>query len=182
MDAGRFLLRMEPELHTSLKADARAAGLSLNEHCVRRLSAPWGGGAVEGPAAEVVSRAREVAGAALAGVLVFGSWARGEAVAASDVDVLVVLEPAAAVHRGLYRAWDAQALLWEGHAVEPHFARLPDPTATASGLWAEAALDGIVLFDPAHVVARALASVRSQIAAGRVVRRWANGQPYWVAA
>jgi predicted nucleotidyltransferase len=180
--SGRFLLRMEPGLHAALRAAARAAGMSLNDYCVRKLAMPAHPGTAAAAAATVTARAAEVAGAALVGVVVFGSWARGETTAASDVDVLVVVAPELAVTRELYRAWDATPLEWSGRPVEPHFARLPEPDAPWSGLWAEVAIDGVVLFERDLAVSRRLAAVRSRIAAGQAVRRFSNGHPYWVAA
>jgi predicted nucleotidyltransferase len=179
--SGRFVIRMEPALHAALRAGARATGVSLNEYCVRRLALP--GPNLPGEAAAVLARAATVAGASLAGVLVFGSWARGEATEASDVDVLVVLDPARPITRALYDAWDAAPpLSWDGHLVEPHFVRLPDPHGRISGLWAEVALDGQVLFEREHDLSRRLMALRTRIAEGALVRRLSNGQPYWVAA
>ena len=48
------------------------------------------------------------------------------------------------------------------------------------GLWGEVAVDGFVLFERGLRLSSALAEVRRQIAAGRIVRRFARGQSYWV--
>jgi predicted nucleotidyltransferase len=177
--SGRFVLRLDPGLHAALRSAARAAGVSLNEYCARRLSAPGREG-VDG-AAEVVGRASQVVGAELAGVVLFGSWARGEATAESDVDVLIVLRRGR-VTRELYRAWDAAPVEWEGRPVEPHFVTLPEPGTPPSGLWAEVAIDGVVLYEVDVELSRRLAEVRRRIAEGALVRRWSNGHAYWVAA
>jgi UTP:GlnB (protein PII) uridylyltransferase len=88
--SGRFLLRMEPGLHAALREAARAAGLSLNEYCVRKLAlSPTTG---EEPAVRILRRATEIVGPSLAGVAVFGSYGRGQATEASDVDVLIVVD------------------------------------------------------------------------------------------
>jgi hypothetical protein len=177
--SGRFVLRMPPGLHAALREAARAAGTSLNEYCVGKLAQPGSGGEAS---ARVIVRAAEIAGAALVGVAVFGSWARGVAMERSDVDVLVVVDGGLVITRELYRQWDEQPLTWDGHVVEPHFVRLLEPGASMSGLWAEVAIDGVVLFERGLELSRSLAAVRARIAAGEVVRRWSNGQPYWVAA
>lgn len=175
--SGRFLLRIEPRLHALLQRAAGEAALSLNEYCVRKLSTP--AGAVEvGPAAELVGRAAALHGSDLVGVVAFGSWARGEAGPASDVDVLVVLETARPLTRGLYRSWDEDPLSWNDHPVEPHLVHLVQPGAVGT-VWAEAAIDGIVLFERGLRVSRRLSAVRRKIAAGRLVRRTVHGQPYW---
>jgi hypothetical protein len=49
-------------------------------------------------------------------------------------------------------------------------------------VWGEAAVDGVLLFERDFVLSAALASVRRDIADGRLIRRVLHGQPYWVAA
>lgn len=179
--SGRFVLRIDPALHAALTEAAEAAGLSLNEYCARKLAAP--GSDVTGAMVEVVTRSAVVAGAALQGLVAFGSWARGEMTTASDVDLLVVVDAGLPITRDLYRTWDREPTIqWEGHPVEPHFVHLPADPGGISGLWAEAALDGIVLFDRNLAIARWLGGVRRQIATGRMVRREAAGHRYWVEA
>jgi predicted nucleotidyltransferase len=178
--SGRFLLRIAPGLHEALRAAARASETSLNDYCTRKLAAPVGGWIALRDAAAVVERAAAVCGEKMIGVVVYGSWARSEMTDGSDVDVLVVMEPGTSPSRALYRAWDDERMVaWEGRPVEPHFVRLPDATDPISGLWAEVAIDGIVLFERELSISRHLARVRSEVAAGRLVRRFAHGQPYW---
>lgn len=176
--SGRFLLRISSGLHGALRRAAEEANLSLNDYCSRKLAAPVG---VGGPGATVVARAAEQFGENLVGVLVFGSWARGETVEQSDVDLLVIVGADVPIVRSLYHAWDAAAPTWEGRRLEVHFVHLPDVGEGPSGLWAEAALDGLVLFDRDFELSRRLIEIRKQIAAGAVRRRRAHGQPYWVA-
>lgn len=180
--SGRFLLRVSKGLHGSLRRAAAETGLSLNEYCARKLAAP--GASAVGPGADVVARAVDRFGEDLLGVLVFGSWARGEAGDESDVDLLVVLDPSVAIVRSLYRAWDETApkLTWDGQRLEVHFVRLPDPGVTPTALWAEAALDGLVLFDRGFALSRRLVEIRWRIATGEVRRHRVHGQPYWVGA
>lgn len=175
--SGRFVLRLEPELHARLRGEAAAAGWSLNEYCARKLALPLP--VVSDPASAVVTRAWQVLGRKLVGVLAFGSWVRAEAMTGSDVDVLLVVEPGTRVTRALYRNWDAQPLTWDGRPVDAHFVALPSTAEGASGLWAEAAVEGVVLSDPAYRIAQLLAAVRRRIAAGEIVRGVAHGQPYW---
>jgi hypothetical protein len=177
--SGRFVLRIDPGLHAALRSAAEGAGMSLNEYCARKLAS---GGVALSPAVEVVSRAVSLLGARLRGVLVFGSWARGEAVAGSDVDVLIVVDDAVALTRRLYHEWDETSLDWEGHPVEAHIVHLPGPGVRLSGLWAEAAVDGMVLYDPGLDVSRRLVEIRDRIASGEMARRRVHGQRYWVEA
>ena len=180
--SGHFLLRVPAHVHARLQAEARALGLSLNEHCVRRLSVPGPALLMEGAARAVVDRALERFGESLVGVLVFGSYARGDAAAASDIDLLVVIDRAIPLTRALYREWDATAPAGAGRHVDPHFVHLPGDVHAMPGAWCEAAIDGVVLFERGGVVTRHLAAVRGDIAAGRLVRRSVHGQPYWTVA
>jgi predicted nucleotidyltransferase len=166
-------------LHAALRQAARAAGVSLNDYCVRKLALPSGNFAGARGATAVVERAAELFGGALLAVVAYGSWTRNEATAGSDVDVLVVLDASAPLTRALYRRWDTEPLTWDGRAVEPHFVRFRGREESASGLWAEAAIDGIVLFERGLQVSRRLAEIRRDVLAGRLVRRTAHGQPYW---
>ena len=176
--SGRFVLRIEPGLHQALRAAARECGLSLNDYCARRLGAP-ANGSEAGDAARALRRAVVLLGDALVGVVAFGSWVRGEAGATSDVDLLVVVDGQVALTRELYRRWDEGPVIWDGREVEPHFVHLPDPDAVTGGVWAEAAMDGVVVFERRLSVSRRLAAVRRHILSGRLVRRRVHGQPYW---
>jgi hypothetical protein len=132
------------------------------------------------PGWQAVERAAAVVGGALMGVAVYGSWARGEPMETSDVDVLVVVEPSTPITRGLYRRWDQEPVGWEGRSVEPHFVHLPPPGQWPTGTWAEVALDGIVLLDRNLVLSRRLVEFRRRVLDGSMKRREIHGQPYWV--
>jgi predicted nucleotidyltransferase len=176
--SGTFVLRLDSQLHGLLRRDAAAVGTSLNDWCGRTLSAPGGGGLAA--AAEVVLPIRARLGADLLGIIVHGSFARGDLSAGSDVDVLAVLDEGVAITRKLYREWEGLVPGWEGREVDLHFVHLPEPGASVTGSWAEAAVCGIVLFDRDLAVSRRLIEIRGRIAGGELVRRMAQGQPYWV--
>jgi len=180
--SGRFVLRIEPGLHAALRAAARDSGVSLNDYCARKLALPAGPSAATAPASAAVAQAASLFGGSLRGVVAYGSWARGEAAAGSDVDLLVVLDEGVPLTRALYREWDQVPLEWAGRPVEAHFAHVPPAAHLAAGLWAEVALDGIVLFERGFGVSTRLAAIRRDIAAGRIVRREAHGQAYWTTA
>jgi len=179
--SGRFLLRIDPGVHAALRAAASAMGQSLNEYCGRKLAAPVGELSAFAAAAAAVTRSAAVAGDALVGVVAFGSWARSELHDASDIDLLVVLDRSIELSRTLYRRWDEDPVIWEGRRMEPHFVTLLEPPTPAVGLWAEAAVDGIVLFARDLELQAQLAAIRRDLIEGRVVRKKVHGQPYWVA-
>lgn len=176
-----MLLRLPAGLHRSLSASAAAAGLSFNEFCIRRLAAPpleeW-----SALRTSVVGRAQAVFSDHLVGVIVVGSWSRGEAASDSDIDVLIVIDPALALTRELYRRWDDAPLAFDGRPVDAHFLHLPAPGESAGPAWCEAAVDGRLWFDRDGRVAARLGEIRRAIAEGRLVRAFAHGQPYWKGA
>jgi len=176
--SGRFVLRIEPGLHAALRAAAKEADVSLNEYCGSKLAAPMGSLFELAAARGVVSHAAALFGEDLVGIVAFGSWARGDAGPTSDVDILVVIDGRRALTRSLYREWDAEPLTWDGQVLEPHFVHLPELPAVGT-IWAEAAIDGLVLFERALAISRCLAAVRREIVSGRLVRRVIHGQPYW---
>jgi predicted nucleotidyltransferase len=180
--SGRFLLRVPGSLHARLQEAARGGGLSLNEYCSRRLSVPGPDVLIEEGARSVVDRARTVFADRLIGMLAYGSYVRGDAGPASDVDLLMILDRSVPLTRGLYCNWDATPLTWLGRPVDPHFVHLPAGGRSAPGAWCEAALTGVVLIERDGAVTRCLAAVRGDIASGRLVRRTAHGQPYWTEA
>jgi len=177
--SGRFLLRIGPGLHGLLRKAAADLGISLNDYCSLKLAAPAGNLPALRQAAAVVARAAELFGDRLIGIAAYGSWARGEAAAGSDVDLLVVLEGDVRLTRRLYRRWDRVELRWNDREIEVHFAHLPDPDRPVAGLWAEVAMDGVVLFERELRLSARLVGVRRDIASGRLVRRLVHGQPYW---
>ena len=179
--SGRFVLRIDPGVHAHLREAARTAGASLNEYCARKLAAP--GTWLDEEASSVVERAASILGEALVGVVAFGSWVRGEHDSTSDFDVLLVAADDLPISRDLYRRWDeTPGLSWQGLEVEPHFVHLLPEGEVPSGLWAEVATDGVILFERGFEVSRRLAEVRRRIADGDIVRRLVQGQPYWVRA
>jgi predicted nucleotidyltransferase len=178
----RFLLRLPAAIHRQLTTQAAAQRLSLNEYCVRILAGTDGGALSSRAVLDVRSRAATVAGQHLLGIVAHGSAARGEARISSDVDVLVVVDRALPLSRALYRRWDADPIAWEGRPVDVHVVHLPIDPDRAGGVWCEAAIDGVVVYDVGGRVQQSLWRIRRAIADGRLVRKHAHGQPYWTVA
>ncbi len=176
--SGRFVLRLPSALHETLRAEASEAGISLNELCVRKLAAVSPN--YPDRIGEVIARAIEEFGKDLRGVILYGSLARGEAATASDIDIMIVLDPRVPLNLSLYHGWNSAGWNIDERAIDIHFSHLPSTQQLPSGLWAEIALDGKVLHESDLAVTQLLASVRRRIAAGELVRRTTHGQPYWV--
>ena len=47
-------------------------------------------------------------------------------------------------------------------------------------MWAEAATDGLVLYERGLLVSERFAGIRRLVAAGQISRRLIHAQPYWV--
>ncbi len=180
-------MRLPPRLHATLARQAAAAGVSLNTLCVELLSE--GAGAAQKPDGSPVFETRclalvrsfsEQTGTDVRGVVLFGSAARGQLRADSDVDLLLVLPRSEPLSRQRYRAWDE---CLAGHSFEreinAHFVHLPERAEDAGSLWLEVAVEGIVLADEGGQVYRWLVELRRAIAAGRFARYTEHGQPYW---
>ena len=178
--SGRFVVRIGTGLHALLRAAAAEADISLNDYCALKLSCPAGNPGQLQDSAQVIQKAAAEFGDKLLAVAVYGSWARGEAERTSDVDLLLVLDSGVKLARDLYRHWDQHPLCWEKRPLEVHFAHLPEADHEVRGIWAELALDGLVLFERDFQLSRLLSRVRKQMLAGRIVRKTVHGQPYWI--
>ena len=114
------MLRLSSGLHAALRDAARSADLSLNDFCVRKLALPSGNPTAMTGATAVVERAAELFGDALLAIVAYGSWTRDEAVAGSDVDVLIVVDAGAPITRSLYRRWDEKPPVCKSFLGQPN--------------------------------------------------------------
>jgi len=175
-------VRIPPDLHEHVRRHAYENGISLNACCKRALEEYL---APERPAEHGVAgreqgwvhTAAAVIGDDLAGVVLFGSFARGEAMAHSDIDLLVVTEPSVLLARALYAKWDSVS---SDAAISPHFVHRPGKVFEAGSLWYEVAIDGIVLFEKDRLITGFLQSVRRAIADRLIERKDAYGHGYWI--
>ena len=180
--SGKFVLRLPPELHRSLKRQADRRGISLNEICVQALEscvaawqADYNSGGIEEQRWFRVTK--ELIGESLLGVILFGSTARGEAGDGSDIDLMLVVSSDLPLNRRLYAQWDDNL---SDENYSPHFVHLPDSIDKAGSIWYEAAVDGIVLYEKGRHVSRFLGRIRRKIVGGGLERRVAYGHPYWI--
>jgi hypothetical protein len=178
---GKFLLRLPASLHGRLKQRAAELDLSLNEYCCQVLASSTSGVRTDDIfARQLVTQAEHVLGDALVGVVLYGSWVRGETNDLSDIDAMLIVNDSVAITRSLLARWDEEPLTHEGRSVEVQFVRLPPKDQPVSGLWAELAIDGIIAFERGFAITSVLAKARSEVAAGRLQRRRSHGQYYWV--
>jgi hypothetical protein len=84
-----------------VKRDAVAAHLSVNEYCVRRLRTPGPPLALHDHAQALTARAADLLTNRLVGVVLHGSFVRGEARQTSDIDALVVVDASVPLTRSL---------------------------------------------------------------------------------
>ncbi len=187
--SGRFVLRLSSEDHHLLKTESRRRGLSLNDLCLERLTpnASSQPSPVPGLPGLSISELLGVASKInfeVIGILLFGSFARGEGRADSDVDLLLVLPASLPIDRSLYTRWDEAAQGLRGKLANElcvHFVHLPEDFSRVGSLWLECALDGKILFQERDgQFEKALRQIRMLIAQGRWRRQYAYGQPYWV--
>lgn len=114
-------------------------------------------------------------------VVLFGSAARGNLGTSSDLDLLVVFDREVRIQRSLYRCLDATVDVCDfRHAPDLLLVTLPASVHDCSGLWLDAAVDGVVLWERGTAVSAFLGALRDQIASGALQRGTAYGQRYWV--
>lgn len=182
MLSGKFVVRVPPKLHASLKRRAREGGVSLNGLCLDALNSYLGAG--EQAAREGVpiplQQVQGLLGQSLSGVILFGSTARGEGREGSDIDLMIVVGAEVPLRRALYQRWDQSIDAAASSRLSPHFVHLPVHEMDAGSLWYEAAMDGIILLDREGRIARFLRTIRRSMAEGKLRRKSAYGHPYWI--
>ena len=176
--SGKFVLRLPQSLHQKLSEGAREQGLSLNQFCLENLARIEPLTTSDSPLVQAL-KSFFFPEKVLA-VYLYGSAARGEATAHSDLDVLCVLPSSAQIQRRLYHQWDSyQERQNLPKNLSLQLVRVLENTTAAGGLWLELALDGFPLYDPDRQVHQILLQLRKLIAEGFYERRHYHGQPVW---
>lgn len=185
MDApfsGKFVLRLQPEMHQRLVEKAKSQKKSLNTICLHLLSSGLdhpSEGRLSLRFDPTVKTIKQKWGGDLLGIVLFGSQATGQATASSDIDLLIVLSEKITLGRALYRIWDDHLALRAPLTINPQFVHLPTQTAEAGGLWFEVAINGDILWDPRGILKKFLDRLKGEIANDKIRRYWSHGQPYW---
>ena len=184
-----FLLRAPHSLIKALRAKAKRQNLSMNQLCISLLTHE------EAPKATfkakktfqqgefsslILKHVDEVIAPSfqnLIGVVLFGSAARGEMKASSDIDLLIVLKSKAEIDRDLYSKMKVATI--GTHDISPLIVALPSEASLCSSLWIEASLDGCILYDTDFIISKRFSLIRSKILTGELVRHLSYGVPYW---
>lgn len=190
MKLQRFLARMPIQLFNALRQHAGAQEESINSALVQLLEKALQTEALSikvtlAPAlARALRSVKQLFGAELLGVVLFGSTARGEDRPGSDVDILLVLNSKRQLNRELYDQVYASLLESDKDKAAPHLSlhliNLPENDTAVDGFLLEVALEGIVLFERDFLVSRFFIKLRKMITVGYFVRETLYGHPYWI--
>ena len=188
MKMHRFLVRLPAPLFVGLKRRAGEARRSINAILTELLESSIKGdepGLRQTPVPKLYPALKLIQhslGAELIGIVLFGSVARGQASASSDIDVLIVLDSAFRIERDLYEElYTAIREAGVGAAsLSLHIVNLPKDVSTVDGFLLEITLEGIVLFEKDFLISRFFMQLREMIVAGSFVRESLHGHPYWI--
>ena len=179
LEKNRFLLRLEPEVHQSLLRLSKTENISMNTLCARFIKDGLRAGAQNQKWIQTILGAYQSDD--LLAIVLFGSQARGETTASSDIDLLLVFSAATKITRSLYRKFEAVLeSLPDQNRTSIHCVRIPEDVKSVSGFWFEIALDGKVLWKKNDEINVYLGMVKSAICSGKYVRKMSSGQPYWM--
>jgi len=181
--SGKFVLRVDPELHQALAERANQEGVSLNKFCNQTIrqglnqrgSLPlW-----KKEALPTLPYLKTRFGKDLLGFAAFGSRVHGGASPSSDLDLLILLRPSVPIQRSLYFWWEETLPPSKHMELNPHFVHLPQSPEEAGGFWFEIALNSEIFYEKKKVLSRYLNRLREFIDSGGVVRHFSHGHPYW---
>lgn len=174
--SGKFVLRLPSELHQAVCLEADRQGCSLNQWITQRLATSLGKTAHS----EVVDLIKAAFGEQISGVMLFGSTARGESHASSDIDLLLVLKPSIKLNRTFYSKWDEDVGPHVASSYSPHFVEWPKDILKIGSLWLEVASEGEFLDCESPELRQALHRIKQMIASGRFIRKSSSGSVYWI--
>ena len=179
LEKNRFLLRLDPEIYQGLIKLSKTQNVSMNALCARFIKEGLTAGAQDQKWIKTIVSAYQ--GDDLQSIVLFGSQARGEATATSDIDLLLVFSAATKITRSLYRKFEAVLeSLPDQNRTSIHCVSIPEDVKSVSGFWFEIALDGKVLWKKNDEIYVYLGMVKSAICSGKYVRKMSSGQPYWM--
>lgn len=180
-DISKFVLRISSVLHAKLKKLAEKNSNSLNQVCSDILTSHFQL-LKEKQSNPLVDVHLNLYQGDLLGVILFGSYARGDYTDESDLDFLLVLRENVKISRALYTEWDLKVrpLLEDSFAMElsPHFSHLPN--SNYGSLWLEIAIDGKILWEREDILTQKLIAIRNAVACGNYMKKSLSGANYWI--
>lgn len=184
LPSGKFVIRMSSEMHGKLSRIAKERGVSLNQVCLdllrKGLSLRDEDEGLTKSLDDIIHTLSLHFKDDLIGVVLFGSYATGEATPDSDIDLLIVLKKTVPIERGLYRWWDDNIIWKEKALLNPHFVCYPESAYDAGGLWLESATCGRIIFQRQRLIEKLFQSLKDLISEGKVRRYISNGHSYWI--
>ena len=191
--SGKFVLRLDPEIHAQLIEIKEEKNISLNELCKGYITSSLYSSTRNATHSTIWTRLAWYCMRYFPdfnGIVLFGSVARGEATENSDCDVAVILNRGANINRKLYKQWEVLEEAWEKEygiplkfqnwELQPSIISLPELGTSTTSLWAELSIDGIVLSENKFSISRYLSFARREISSGKLIRKTSYGHGYWV--
>lgn len=174
-----FVLRLPASLHLRLKNLAITQRKSLNQVCTGILESgslsPFDSFDFSPAFWATVAKVK----LDVKGVLLYGSYARGDNFDDSDIALMVVVSSDQKIDRKFYRKWDEAADMLSEYSLDVHFSHLPESQTKVKGIWAELATEGLVLWEHNFQVSRYLIAVRKLITTGTLKKKKVHGHSYW---
>lgn len=180
--SGKFVLRLDPEMHKRLRHLALASQQSLNTTCVQLLKSALQNQETSGPDPRLESltqKIKKVFKNDLIGIVLFGSALKKETFATSDIDLLIVMDSKFNLSRQVYQKWDAKIDDQKNPIINPHFVNLPHEKHISS-LWLEVAKNHKIIWQKNKKLNLTLKEIQDSIFSGKVKTQKSHGHPYWV--
>jgi len=180
--SGKFVLRVNPELHQTLRQKAKELKQSLNTTCAQLLKSALQNqkNSVSNPRLEFITKkTKKVFKNHLIGIVLFGSVVKKTTFATSDIDLLVVMKPSCKLSRQLYQTWDSKIDDQKEPIINPHFVNLPH-NKHMSSLWLEVAKNHKIIWQKDKRLGLTLKEIQDSIFSGKVKAQESHGHPYWI--
>src|SRR3989344_4069299 len=144
--SGKFVIRVPPALHHTLKKVAEREGTSLNQICLNYLTlkskAPFIPSKEDFNWTQKVIDNFKTQKIVIDGIVAFGSVVRGEEKEGSDYDILIIISSPTELSPQLYHYWDENIAQNVPQSISPHFVVIPSDIKKLGSLWLEVALEG----------------------------------------
>lgn len=176
--SGKFLLRLDKNLHRRLVEEAKHQNISLNQLVLSKILSD---GITRRP--ESIFLNDLIQKLNVDAVVEYGSYVRGEANESSDIDWLIILPKNQKIIRQTYREVQAIQEKYTSNEyvkkISIHLMHAPENFEELSNFWLEVGLEGKILIDNANF-SSVLTEIKNLISRGKYLRKLSGGQPYWI--